>query len=209
MRNGVWKCVLVLSCVLALSVPASATVVTFEDLDPGSAGYGPVPAGYAGFTWGGPYGVYWITEDLYPMSGYHNTIAVVPGSRIGIFTPAESRISMSDGAFKLNSLNIGAAWNDDQYVTVAGYLNGDLVASDYFVAPASGLSKSFGWGWVDSVEITPDQNTGTHHAGYDGGEGHHVAIDQIGYTAAPGLPAFALVGAAPICSGIVRRLRRK
>jgi hypothetical protein len=209
--NGVWKCVLTLSCVLALSVPASATVLTFEDLDPGYAAYGFVPAGYAGFAWGGDYGAYWITEDYHPVSGYHNVATMAPNSRMAIFTPGQSAMSMSDDAFTLNSLDIGAAWNDDQYVTVAGYLNGSLVDSDYFVAPVTGMTKSFDWGWVDTAWITPDLDTGVPHPGFEyGGAGcHFVAVDNIDYTAAPGLPAFVLVGAAPVVGGLVRRLRRK
>jgi hypothetical protein len=208
--NGVWKCVLILIGVLALSVPASATVITFEDLDPGYAAADRLPDGYAGFTWGGPADNWWMTEDFAPNSGYQNTITMVPGSRVGTYTADAAMMSMSHSPFRLNSLNIGAAWNDDQFVTVAGYLNGNLVDSDYFMAPVAGMSRSFNWGWIDSVEITPDWNTGTHHSGYDTGAGHHVALDQIDYAAAPpGLPAFALVGAAPIVGGIVRRLRRR
>jgi hypothetical protein len=184
-------------------------VLTFEDLYPGQAAYGTLSSSYGGFTWGGPWGTYWITEDYYPDSGYHNTIVVAPNSRVGILTPLAYDISMSDGAFRLNSMNIGAAWNDDQYVTVAGYLNGNLVGSDYFMAPVTGMTKSFGWGWIDSVEVTPDVNTGTHHDGYNGGYGSHIGLDQIDYTKAPGLPAFMLIGAAPLVGGLVRRYRRK
>jgi hypothetical protein len=48
-----------------------------------------------------------------------------------------------------------------------------------------------------SVEISVVQNP------YDYGSGY-VRLD-----AAPGLPAFALVGAAPLVGGLVRRLRKR
>jgi len=77
--------------------------------------------------------------------------------------------------------------------------------SAYAIKPGETFSSlSFTASWADLSPKFFYYEAGTNYANKSG------SVNYYGYTqAAPGLPAFALLGAAPLVGGIVRRFRRK
>ncbi len=154
-------------------------VIDFEDLWPGYETEGLLASPYHGFNWGN---TVWLTKNQYTSnSGYAETIQ----GNVGILTPFMQAISMGGQLFTLLSCEIGAAWNDDQYVTIEGYRGGSLVVTDYFSPSYFGETHAFaGFVSVDLVTITPDLSTGTPHPGTYG-SGHHVVLDDIAVAVPP------------------------
>jgi hypothetical protein len=191
--NGVWKCVLILFCVLTLCVPASATVITFED-----AVQGPLASDFyasEGVLFGGPVGANVETYDLLGnvvrsgdwYSPLEMTL-VMPGD---VGTPG-----VTDYVSMYNWFGPGNGEETDKWTASTYDLGGNLIETKQLIGDGW---LTFGTGAIHKVILDDMDDTA-------------FAMDNFtfnGPTAAPGLPAVALIGAAPIVGGIVRRFRRK
>ena len=158
------------------------TLLDFEDLWSGTEFATYLDSPYQGFTWGNTGK---ITSAYYApylgTSGYTNTIE----GHVGIVTAYANAITMGGRLFSLYGAKVGAAWNDNQYVTFAGYRGGTLVASERFSPSYFGETHAFfGFVLIDSLVITPDISTGTWHPGAIT-DGHHIVLDNILVTDAP------------------------
>jgi hypothetical protein len=156
---------------------ASPITITFEDLWPGYDALGDIPNPYAGFTWDADATqAGWETKNLNPGSGFVNTIV---GS-VGMYTPFADSVGMQNGGvFTFESMRMGAAWNDDQYCTVSGYLGSTLEDTAYLLTPFTGADFNFNWPGIDKLVITPDTGTGSLHPGVTGGSGNEVVMDNL------------------------------
>ena len=138
-----------------------STVLDFEDLS-GDEGWGRVPDGYEGFTWGN---AGWITKDKEVPSGYQNTIE----GRVGIFTYYATTLSMASSPFDLIGCKLGAAWKPEQGVTFEGKRDGVTVYSVPLVASYESAYVELNFQGVDQVLVTPDTQ----------GDMDHVVLDNI------------------------------
>jgi hypothetical protein len=199
-----------------------ATVLTFDDLDTtnDATGYGAIPDGYGGFNWSGvpgsgygePVDFAYLGKNymdlvLYiPESGYENTIE----GKAGAYNDYAGTVSLGGGGgggalFTFNGAKFGAAWNDDLQLDLVGSKNGSPLYSTTLTLQVTGDDFDLDWAGID--ELSFKSYGGSNHGYYGGGD--HFVMDNFDYTAAPGLPAFALIGAAPIVGGIVRRWRKR
>ena len=158
-----------LSLVLAFALPlivgsrsASADVIDFEDLYPGYQTYTPLPAGYAGFTWGA--NAWFITRLALPGTGYeYGTMG-----EVSLFTAWAQDINLGGALFTFDGAYITSAWDSSQDVVVEGWAGGLLVYSETVTVYNTTASWfDFDWDGVDTVWFRP--------------QGSHIVIDDITY----------------------------
>ena len=106
--------------VIALTAgQARAELITFDDLP--SDEINPIQNGYAGLNWDN---VYVLNGNIdYPGTGYQN--GIISGNNVA-YNGFGNAAAVSDNSFTLNSAYFTSAWNDDNILTVDGYLNGQL-----------------------------------------------------------------------------------
>ena len=186
------KKILFLALAFSLLVPtvglAAFGTLTFEDLYPGYETNGPIPANYQGFTWSAY--SYWITKNFHPNSGYYNNTI----GQVSAFTAWEMPIDFGGFDYSVSGLFLGAAWNDEQYVTLEGWDDGVLKYSAYVLAPYTGPNwVALNWGKLDLFKIIPDPNTGIDYDPNDNGSGHHIVFDNFVYCNPVPLPGTLLL----------------
>jgi hypothetical protein len=193
-------CLFVLALLGLIALPAGATVLDFDDLS--DDGYGtayPMPDGYGGFNWSYYFG--WIGKEEWVPSGYNN---VIEGTA-GVNNKFESDVSMDDGLFHFNGVKLGAGWNDGLNIDITGLRDGQEIYSTTVTTDVYGGDFDFGWLNIDELRFS--SYGGSNH-GY-GGAGDHFVMDNFDFTVAPGLPAVALLGAAPLVGAVIRRFRKR
>jgi hypothetical protein len=211
MMNKLMLLAVVVVLSLSVCLQAHAAVIDFESLWPGSETEGLVPDGYAGFDWdAGALNASWKTKNHRPGTGYQNTI----NGNVGIYTPYAASIGLQNGGiFDLTSIRMGAAWNDDQYAYVDGYLGAAHPYTAHILTPWLGQDFVFNWAGIDKLVITPDDQTGTLHPGMVGA-GHHVVMDDFVLNkngpgnGSPELSTWMLLACSGL-AGLVLRRRRK
>lgn len=190
-----------IAVLFALSQPAAATTIRFDDLLGGGVTDIQISNPYAGFTWNN---FYVLDTVLYNTqngpSGYSN--GVVSLNNVG-FTGHDDPASFSAAQpFQLDSLYIGAGWNDDMSVTITGLRNGSVVGTDTLIIGTQQhvLFAPQHWGDIDTLTITPDG--GTNH-GY-AGSGLNVYLDNIAVNA-PEPGTLAIFGLGLAATVLLRR----
>jgi hypothetical protein len=142
---------LTLGAALAAAGPASATLITFDDLDPASLYLrSVVPNGYHGLNWSNVDVVNYQQEQA--GSGYSNGVVSTPlVAYNGFGNPA----SFSGSIFTLNSLFLAGAWNDGLNVTVTGKQDGRIVDSATFIVSTFRPKlETLNWHNLDEVDFT-------------------------------------------------------
>jgi hypothetical protein len=180
-----------------LARPASAELITFDDLAP--CGSCAIANGYAGLDW-----TNWdyLTGADLPFSGYDPGTVSKPNVAFNGFG---AEAIFSDNTFTLNSAYMTAAWRDNLSVTVTGLLNNVVVDTKTFLLSATTPTlETFGWSGINKVELTA--TGGTKHVGYTG-TGTQVAVDNL-LINAPEPGTLALLGAGLAGLGVVRRRRK-
>lgn len=170
-----------------LSVPASAAVITFDDLPHVED----IQSPYQGFTWD-----YWtaINGDLfgdYGSNGYTN--GVVSGPNVACacandFSQSAQSIS-SASSFTLGSGYFTSGWNDGATLQVTGFDGADTLYTTSAVLNMSGPSLLvFNWSGIDKVTFSISGGTRNPNVT---GTGNYFALDNLTITPgdiAPGVP---------------------
>lgn len=183
---------------LAAAVPASAALITFDDL--GTNAFTAIPNSYQGFTWD-----YWasINGANYGPSGYANGVVSGGNSACACasdFGQATQSIS-SASSFTLGSGYFTSAWNDGATLSVVGLSGATTLFSTTATLNTSGPSLlNFNWSGIDKVTFAI---TGGTPSALPGG-GDYFALDNLTITSDVPEPAswammiggFGLVGAA-------------
>jgi hypothetical protein len=148
---------------LSLADPASAGVITFDDL-PDTSLYNHIPNPYAGFDWS-PHFLYLDGADYPYPSGYQT--GVVSGPNVAFNEnglPANFSRRMP---FELDSFYLTAAWRDGLEVTVTGYLNDKMVDSKTLTVSTSGPTRETFNNWdVNKVVFRSFGGTPVGFTGY-------------------------------------------
>lgn len=188
----------VATSMIAITAPASAAVITFDDL--GTNSFQAVPGVYQGLNWD-----FWaaINGANYGASGYANGVVSGGNSACGcasdVGQPTQSISSAT--AFTLNSGYFTSAWNDGATLVVKGLSGSTELFSTSAVLNTTGPSLlTFNWAGIDRVTFSISGGT---DAGLGGG-GDYFALDNLSINVA-GVPepaswamliaGFGLVGA--------------
>ncbi len=156
------------------SSPKHEVLVDFEDIS--YSGYYVVPDGYKGFDWHVPSMGLWASTFPAGRGGYSLTSSEVAFNSNSGF-PID--INRHDGStFEFKSVDIAAAWNWEEKVTISGWLNGVKVGSqsvtidDHHV-----LHFTADWGAIDDLRF--DYVSGIHDPTYYDGHGNHLVLDNF------------------------------
>ncbi len=129
---------------LCLADPASATLITFDDL-PDTSLYHRILNPYDGFDWSSHF--WYLNGADYPSyyhSGYKHGVVSAPNVA---FNGGGRSVNFSSGMpFELDSFYLAAAWRRGLKVTVTGELNGVVVDSTTLTVKRSGPTlETFNW----------------------------------------------------------------
>jgi hypothetical protein len=148
---------------LALADPASARVITFDDV-PNNSLYNHVPNPYAGFDWSPHFLVVDGKNYPYP-SGYQS--GVVSKANVAFNADGKPVFFSRRMPFELDSFYLTAAWRDGLQVTVIGRLNGVTVDSKTLTVNTSGSTlETFDWD-VNDVILESSGGVPVGFAGYE------------------------------------------
>lgn len=166
---------LIVPTVITLSsLPANATVLTFDDLTGFS---GPIPNGYGGLDWSN---FYYLDTTSFTPSGYVNGTVSQPKVAFNAFG-APATVSSSN-PFTFNGAYLTGSWNNGLNINVSGYLGGILQDSQTVTVNTTAPTWfNFNYVGIDSLTFT---SSGGTSAGY-GGLGTHFALDNFTYNAVP------------------------
>jgi hypothetical protein len=164
---------------LSLADPASARVVTFDDL-PDNSLYNRFLNPYAGFDWSSNFRYMSGADYPYP-SGYQSGVVSAPNVA---FNANGKQVSFSRRMpFELDSFDLTAAWRDGLEVTVTGYLNGVMVDSTTLIVNTTGPTKeTFDW---DVNKVVFDSFGGVS-VGFNG---YQFVLDNVTVSPVPGSSA--------------------
>ncbi len=153
----------------AIAAPASATVISFDDVGGNGA---QVANGYNGLNWNN-FGV--LNKANLPVSGYAAGTVSGNFTAFNLFGTPASINSATD--FTLNSFFLTAAWFDNLVVTVTGSNNGSQVFSQVLSPSATAPTLySFGGALIDQLSFV--STGGTLHPGYNG-SGTQFALENL------------------------------
>jgi hypothetical protein len=160
---------------LSLAHPASATLITFDDLADNSV-YQRIPNPYAGFDWS-PHFLYKDgATELLP-SGYQN--GVVSASNVAFNGDGRPVNFSRRMPFELDTFYLTAAWRDGLQVTVTGELNGVVVDNTTLTVNTSGPTlETFNW----DVNKVVFQSFGGVPVGF---EGYQFVLDNVKISPVP------------------------
>jgi len=168
---------------LSLADPASARLITFDDL-PDNSVYQGIPNPSAGFDWS-PHFWYLDAADYPYPSGYQNGVVSAPNvafNENGLPVSFSRRPSMP---FELDSFYLAAAWRDGLEVTVTGELCSSaqtcvVVDSTTLTVSTSGPTlETFNWDDVNKVVF---QSFGGVPVGF---EGYQFVLDNLSVSSVP------------------------
>lgn len=177
-----------LAAALVLIGPASAKVVTFDNL----TGEGLIPKGYAGLHWSSEF--FYLDGETYPVSGTGYTNGVVSPPNVA-YNGSGINVSFSRKTpFDLDSFDITSAWRNGMSVTVTGKLDGVTVDSTTFKINISGPTlETFDWDDINDVSFHAfggKSPFGPHH-------GRIFVLDNLTIGAAPTLSSNPAVSTVP------------
>jgi hypothetical protein len=159
---------LVFFAALALAGPASARLITFDNLQGSDV---KIPDGWGGFHWSNDF--YYLNGASEPGSGYDNGVVSPPNVAINAYGATVSFGRLEP--FELVGFDLTAAWRDGLNVRVTGKLNGVKVDEETVTVNASGpTEETFDWK-VNQVVIYAYGGVSAHL----GDRGAEFAIDNL------------------------------
>ena len=168
MRKGTKMKAVIIALAMVVASPASAVTLNFDDL-PGSSQI----MTYDGFDFANFFA---LDTVGFAASGYVN--GVTSGSNVAYNGSGHAATVSAATPFSLTSGYVAAAWNDGLTVNLVGTLAGVSVFSQSFVVNTAGSTfEIFNPALIDTVVFTT--SGGTHHAGYDGGVGTQLSLDDL------------------------------
>lgn len=151
----------------ALSAPASAVTLTFDDVPT----FTDVGAGYNGFDFSNFFA---LDTTQYGPSGYVNGMISLNNVLYNAY--GDPAAISSPTAFQMTSAYLTGAWNDGLTVQVDGYKNNALIYTQNFIVDTAGPSfVHFNNALVDNVIFS---SFGGTQGVYEGG-GNHFAMDNL------------------------------
>uniref|UniRef100_B0T7R1 Hemolysin-type calcium-binding region n=1 Tax=Caulobacter sp. (strain K31) TaxID=366602 RepID=B0T7R1_CAUSK len=160
--------------------PTEAVIIDFEDID---ASIDPsIAAGYHGFNFSaGGSQLVAIDVDQFQNSGYHTAIDGVTGAS-NPFAVDPVVVTRSDGSdFVFNSVNIAAASDASQVVTLEGYSDGVKVGSiTTTITYGHALEVDANWGLIDTLVIDRISTTGDYSP-TDQTNGSQFVLDNFSF----------------------------
>lgn len=188
MKHSIKKQAFGLVLIGVLAGNSMATLVDFEAVADSSA----IPSGYGGLDWTAS--SYVVDSSNYPGSGY--VTGTISGTKVGL-TWFEGTFGWTTGGTDFASLSfwMTAAWRDgvDVYHELLdGGFGGTVMGSGNLSPSRTSATQYFLTGsGVDTVTLIP--SGGTNPGGL-GGDGAHLAIDDIEYTLVPEPASMAVLG---------------
>ncbi len=172
------------TCFSIHSTHASAnTLITFDDLAPGTSGHFAIPNGYAGFNWSNFYVENASLAQQNP-SGYgYGTITPQNVAYNGYGDPASILTAVSGAGFGLVSGYFTGAWNNGLTVTASGtYESGATITTSFIVSATSPTLEHFNW--ADLASVTFRTAGGTPAGFIGGGQGTQFVLDNLSVSTA-------------------------
>ena len=200
--------VIVAASWIAVSQPASAGVLTFDDLPNPGAGLPNVPNGYGGLNWSN---MLYMDPAARTASG-----TSVPGYLNGVVSPRNVAFNgggtmavVSDGIFTFNGAYLTGAWNDNLNITVNGKLGAvQLYSQTVVVNTQTPTYFNFNYAGIDTLTI--DSFGGTPHGFPGGGAGTQFAMDNFTVNVPEPSPVALLsIGAIGLAITARRRTRKR
>jgi len=187
----------ILSVTILFSAAGSmlSEVLTFDDVNPpGAYVYGfPIWYNYGGLEWNN-----WYVANIplyfkdFGVGGGAYPNAVVSGNWVA-YTGGGS-ISVSVGAFNLNSVYMTAAWNDGLQVEAQGFIGNSLVYDNSYNVNTFGPTF-LALNYVGVTEVNFISSGGIPNPTYSGGGGGtQFAIDNLSATMVPEPSTLSLIG---------------
>jgi hypothetical protein len=198
--------VMVAASWIAVSQPASAVVLTFDDLPDPGAGLSSVPNGYGGLNWSNM----GYMDPAARIAGGTN----VPGYLNGTVSQPDVAFNgggtlavVSDGTFTFNGAYLTGAWNDNLNVTVIGKLGAAQLYSQTVVVNTQ-TPTFFNFNYVGIDTLNFSSSGGTPH-GFTGGSGTQFAMDNFTINNVPEPSSVALLSVGAIGLAITARRRTR
>jgi len=191
--------------IIAVSGPARADVLTFDDITSTTTYTQSIPSGYGGFEWdkwGVIYDGTWAGYMNAPVSGHYSAFNLYadPASVLVVLAGDFPAFDFEGGYFT-------AAWNTGLNIDVVGYRDGSPVYTTTVTANTLAPTwHSFGYSNIDELVFT---SYGGTPYGYTGGGGEHFAMDNFTYTPIPEPASMLVLGGLGAGLAGARKLRRK
>jgi hypothetical protein len=167
------------------AAPANAFTVTFDDI---YVATNDMIVNYQGATWEN----FYVANGSAYSNGYTN--GTVSPNNVGFNGYGNPATVTSPNPFTFVSAYFTGAWNDDLSVTVQGFLNNvEKYSTTFLVNSITPSLMTLNMSNIDKVTFST--SGGTAH-GYIGGDGTHVAIDNIEISEVPLPAALPLFGSA-------------
>jgi hypothetical protein len=156
------KTLVLLACLLALALAATAQQqINFADL-PLVGTPAPIPAGYGRLNWGN---FWYVNPSQYPGAGpgyqnlfTHRDIAFIGGQFCGPVKPGCYGVITSPGAFVAVSALVAGGYKGN-LITVLAYNNGSFVGSARYNLSTRPQVMNFpqAWGFITEMQIQTDE----------------------------------------------------
>jgi len=183
---------------IAFSQPATAVVLTFDDLSDLEDRF-PIPNGYGGLNWSNM--AYLDVSGFSIDTGYQH--GNVSGTKVA-FNGFGEKASVSDGTFTFNGVYLTGAWHDGLNITVTGLKSGIPIYSQTVVVDSI-APKFFNFNYAGIDTLTFNSFGGTDHGYGSAGLATNFVMDNFTINAPEPSTAALLVIGCVVALGVRRR----